>query len=271
MFLKQVLIIATLYLSISISLAQTNTHGGYYQYSFAGSGAYGIASIYPTSDSTLKFYLELNKGGTSMNGGGLLGELELYDANSGEYAAIDDDEICCLHFQFNDDTLRITTANNGFECGFGAGVAADGVFVRKNKTISQTYTESMIGTLRWFELHELTDTTLSNEVVLVVNPSYNTYDQLFESYEGFGDLDYYFNQSINALLRYLNDMGVDVVGTSSRSFNFKCEGTERQLLITDEHPFAVLYYDGANYPTLIEGPQKIEYYEAIFDSLLLGY
>ena len=120
------------------SYAQIKEYEGVYSYgNNLDSGSIGIAFIYPNSDSTLLFHLDLNRGAPSYNNGTLSAEIKLNKKGEGNFSRTDDDYMNChLQFRFKNDTLFIKTINGAYECGYGHSVYSDGVFIKsKNKTL----------------------------------------------------------------------------------------------------------------------------------------
>src|SRR5689334_3486965 len=82
---------------------RTQKFGGSYSYGKdIEKGRIGWAEIYPETDSTILFYLELNRGAPSYNMGQLYGRLLIKD-NAGIYYSIDQHNSigCKLHFTFS--------------------------------------------------------------------------------------------------------------------------------------------------------------------------
>ena len=109
---------------------ETARYAGTYSYFFEG-GRFGSVTVYPETDSTVLFYLDVNRGEPSYNMGMLYGRLVIHDGKGTysrqfEYA----DVPCELSFTFTENQLVIESVNENDDCGFGFGVYADGTFGR---------------------------------------------------------------------------------------------------------------------------------------------
>jgi len=141
--MKQRILLGLLFLSF-ISFGQTKTvsknkffttkYAGIYSYGKdIEKGRIGAILIYPETDSTILFYIELNRGAPSYNMGSLYGQVKLKGDTGVFYTKVDDAEIDCKWtFHFTKNSLRITTVDEDNYCGFGYTVIADGKFKRKS-------------------------------------------------------------------------------------------------------------------------------------------
>ncbi len=134
--MKTVLILCLIVLSNSI-YAQTPINQ-LLTYKYTGTYSYGkdiekerIGNIfiYPETDSTILFYIDLNRGAPSYNMGSHYGRVVIkngmgifYTKNQYENGA------CQWSFEFSNKSLTIKTIKNNFDCAMGHGVYADGVF-----------------------------------------------------------------------------------------------------------------------------------------------
>ena len=108
-------------------------YGGVYSYgTTADSGHVGTIYIYPDSDSTLLFYLELNRGAPSYNSGAIVGQMNIYSPGEADFTIIkEEDRInCSMNFWFTNDSLYIRTNDQADDCGYGYGIYSDGDFKR---------------------------------------------------------------------------------------------------------------------------------------------
>ncbi len=91
-------------------------------------GAVGSVIVYPLTDTSALFFLDVCRGAPSYNLGHLLGQMTIKD-NVGTYAEIDSDYMdCVLKFEFNKDELIVTTEEGHYDCGFGHAVYADHIY-----------------------------------------------------------------------------------------------------------------------------------------------
>jgi hypothetical protein len=127
----------------TICLGQIN-YSGEYGYSFkpqgkppkdeAGEGPQGNLTLLKIDENVYRFWLDVNKGWPSYN----MGEADGTITIKGDSAVSDNtyesaENKCLLHFYFKKDKVVIATDANGFDCGFGHGVYADGDYKRKKK------------------------------------------------------------------------------------------------------------------------------------------
>lgn len=115
----------------------TSKYAGLYSYGTdIEKGGIGTILIYPETDSTVLFYIDLNRGAPSYNMGSLYGRVKITDGKGTFYAKTDlTDQGCKWSFQFNDNSLVIKTIDDQYECGFGGLVYADGTY---NRTSTKT-------------------------------------------------------------------------------------------------------------------------------------
>ena len=81
------------------------------------------------SGNRVRFELELNRGAPSYNSGIASGELVL-NGHLGIYQPVDYPK-CALVFVFLEDAVEIGQVGSGADCGFGYGVVAGQVLLRK--------------------------------------------------------------------------------------------------------------------------------------------
>lgn len=124
------------------SIPRTEIYAGVYGYgSNLKKGATGRLLINPESDSTILFYLKLNRGGPSFNSGETYGRIKLKDKSSGVYSRIDTTwgYNCVLSFYFKEDKVVIEPLNE--KCGYGWKVYPGGEFKRKSSKIPDGFTD----------------------------------------------------------------------------------------------------------------------------------
>lgn len=92
----------------------------------AENGRVGSLIVYPLTDQTALFFLDVSRGAPSYNQGQIFGEMTIKD-NIGIYDTKSDDEFlnCFLKFKFNNKEVKIGTGEGRYECGFGYAVYAD--------------------------------------------------------------------------------------------------------------------------------------------------
>ena len=121
--------------------AQADTFGGTFSYGESGDKPSGIIYIYPTTDSTYLFYLEVSRGAPSYNSGAISGDMNKWSESAVFFQRFDEFNgvQCGLYFTLVDDNLIITTNENLNECGYGYGVVSDGTYIRQTYDIPEFY------------------------------------------------------------------------------------------------------------------------------------
>jgi hypothetical protein len=133
-----------------ISKLLTAKFAGLYAFGNSPENEAGSIIIYPETDSTVVFYIELNRGAPSYSSGSAYGRIKLKNGKGLFYAKPEDAENGCKWLLvFSGNRLKIETRENEFDCGFGHGVYADGEYVRKSKAIIP-YFETMEGEKMFF-------------------------------------------------------------------------------------------------------------------------
>lgn len=113
------------------------------RYSFGDNvekGPVGSVIVYPLTDSSALFYLDVCRGAPSYNLGQLWGQLSIKD-NVGTYdSKIEDDDLnCVLKFEFSTENLKVTTDEKHDDCGFGHAVYADNTYKLVDKSIPKYF------------------------------------------------------------------------------------------------------------------------------------
>lgn len=103
-------------------------------------GPGGTVLLYPESDSTMLFYMEVEKGEPANSIGRLTGKISL-KSNKGIFTMNNSQgiPICKLSFQIEKRFLDIRTVDGLNDCGFGPGVRADNRFFRYSGEIPECY------------------------------------------------------------------------------------------------------------------------------------
>ena len=108
--------------------------------------------MYPNSENTLLFYLELNRGAPSYNSGAIVGQMNIYSPGKANFAMVkENDRIDCrMNFLFTKDSLYIRTNNNADNCGYGHAVYSEGDFKRIKKKVPDFFID-ISGEETWFK------------------------------------------------------------------------------------------------------------------------
>lgn len=98
-------------------------------------GAVGSVIVYPLTDNSALFFLDVCRGAPSYNLGQMFGQMTIKD-NIGIYdSKLDDEDInCLLKFEFNSEGLKVTAVEGRDDCGFGHAVYADNTYKRLDKS-----------------------------------------------------------------------------------------------------------------------------------------
>lgn len=130
-------------------ILKTQKFGGSYAYGKdLEKGRIGNLSIYPETDSTVLFYLDLNRGAPSYNMGNLYGRIKILNS-SGIFYLTGNGADCKFNLSFSKDFANIKTLEEKSNCFFGYAVYADGNFKRRSKQIPQ-YFQSPTGDTTYF-------------------------------------------------------------------------------------------------------------------------
>jgi hypothetical protein len=99
----------------------------------------GKLLFYPTSDSSVIFNIDLNKGAPSYNMGSLTERL-VFKNNEAIFFESDSFGFNCkINFKFSGDKVVVSTDGDYSDCGFGNGVQADGEFKLIDSKIPKYY------------------------------------------------------------------------------------------------------------------------------------
>ena len=111
----------------------------------------GTIFIYPETDTTILFYIDLNRGAPSYNMGSLYGRVRITNGvGTFETKFGFGDKGCRWTFKFLKNNLIIKTVDGQDKCGFGAYVFADGEFKQTSNKTSD-YFEDMEGRKFYFK------------------------------------------------------------------------------------------------------------------------
>ncbi len=119
----------------------TSKYQGVYSFgNDAKKEAVGSIIVYPESDSTVLFHLDICKGPPSYNLGELFERLVIKgDSALCFYKDKFDENGCKLKMHFKGNKLIIETVEGFKECGFGVNVYADEMYYRHKKKIPQYF------------------------------------------------------------------------------------------------------------------------------------
>ncbi len=119
---------------------KTAQYAGKYSYGEGAEYGMGEVIVYPESDTTVLFYIQLIVGEPSYNMGDLYGRITLIDGKGVfERKSSYSDEGCKWTMTFADNKLVIEILDEQYECGFGYGVYADGEYTRKSNAIPEYF------------------------------------------------------------------------------------------------------------------------------------
>ncbi len=126
--------------SVPAPIIMARDYAGKYSFgTHPDSGATGVIQLYPLSDTSLLFYLDVNRGAPSYNMGAMLGEINVHNGTA-IYSLKEGDYIDCqLNISFNADTLSITSPDGKSACGFGYGVYPDGKYLLQSHVLPKFF------------------------------------------------------------------------------------------------------------------------------------
>ena len=103
-------------------------------------GPVGSVIVYPLTDNSALFFLDVCRGAPSYNLGQLFGQITIKD-NIGTYdSKIDGDDFnCVLKFKFTSGQLQVITESGHDDCGFGGNVYADNEYKLIDKSIPKYF------------------------------------------------------------------------------------------------------------------------------------
>lgn len=115
----------------------SSKYAGNYSYGKDIEGPTGSICIYPETDTTVLFYIDINRGAPGYNMGSIYGQMKIVNSIGIFYTKFDYlDYGCKLTFHFSKNNLIV----KGIEqegCGFGNAVYADGNYKKtSNKVLS---------------------------------------------------------------------------------------------------------------------------------------
>ena len=124
-------------------MASTNSPrtGGKYEFGEdIEKGPIGLVSVYPLTDTTALFYLDVNRGAPSYNMGLLAGQMKISN-NIGIYnsKSTDNEKGCVIKFTFGNNKLEVSTDAKKDDCGFGFNVYADNTYKLVDSKIPEFY------------------------------------------------------------------------------------------------------------------------------------
>lgn len=127
-------------LSVPLLPAQlTSKYAGTYSYDRGEKGSATIR-VYPESDTTVLFYIDINRGAPSYHMGIMYNRLVVYGDSARFYTRLEYMDMGCeWAFIFSKKGLQISTINGESGCGFGYGVHADGKYIRKSRKIPRHF------------------------------------------------------------------------------------------------------------------------------------
>ncbi len=113
-------------------------------------GPVGSLHLYPNSDSTSYFYLELFHGAPSYRSNVLTGFIKVLDTNRAVYNTQGQGGGCIFELNLKDDKIQITTDPQRSDCFFFASFSADGTYKCKSSERPLYYIDRSADTI-YFE------------------------------------------------------------------------------------------------------------------------
>lgn len=140
-------------LSIHAMNGQEIIYDGVYSYGTTpDSGRTGVIYVSQNSDSTLLFYLELNRGAPSYNSGAIVGQMNIYSPGEADFTMKKEADFinCSMNFWFTNDSLYIRTNDKADDCGYGHAVYSKGDYKKIDKERPEYFLDRS-GEKYWFK------------------------------------------------------------------------------------------------------------------------
>ncbi len=133
-------IIPTFCIGQTSNLLLTSKYGGVYRWkSKVTEDRGGVVYVYPESDTAILFFLGLNGGAPSYNSGELYGRINISNDTGVFFNSSYPGADCKFRFTFIGGNLNVKTMEDKYDCGFGAGIGADGEFKRESTIIPEYF------------------------------------------------------------------------------------------------------------------------------------
>jgi hypothetical protein len=142
--MKQILLIGLLFSTLFVSgqtdkrqLLKTAKYAGVYAFGKnTGKRGMGSITIYPETDTTILFFIDIYGGAPSYNLGQLYSRLTINNGQGVYYSKEDlEGKGCKWQVTINSKALTIKTLDNCYACGFGNNIYADNQYKQKSKAI----------------------------------------------------------------------------------------------------------------------------------------
>jgi len=123
------------------SNSKTTKYAGIYSFGDnIEKGPVGSVTVFPESDTSILFYVDICKGAPSYNLGQRYGRLKIENGKGIYYFKEDGDKKGCKwNVAISDNILTIKTLDDCYECGFGANVIADNSYDLINNKIPLSF------------------------------------------------------------------------------------------------------------------------------------
>lgn len=122
----------------------TSKHLGIYGFDFSKEleGNQGLLLIYPESDTSVLFHLNVCIGAPSFNLGIATGRL-IVKNDSALYQPAEYESSCKIKFYFKDNEIKLETVSGFGDCGFGMNVYADATYKLEKKVTPKYYSNGL--------------------------------------------------------------------------------------------------------------------------------
>ncbi|MFT3794323.1 hypothetical protein [Flavobacterium sp.] len=119
---------------------KTAIYAGIYTFGNDTEAPNGSIIIYPETDTSVLFYIDLANGAPAYHVGALYGRAEV-EKGKGEFFQKSDgaENNCRWKMAFDKDKLTIETVEGQYDCGFGQAVYADEIYLRKKQQIIEYF------------------------------------------------------------------------------------------------------------------------------------
>jgi hypothetical protein len=110
---------------------KTSKYQGVYSYGTKPENGAGQITIYPETDSTVLFFIDICRAG-DLSIGQTYSRLKISEGQGMYYSNEDGGNGCKWQVTINKGLLTIKTLDNAYDCGFGHGVGANGIYKQKS-------------------------------------------------------------------------------------------------------------------------------------------
>jgi len=215
-------------------------------------GPSGSVEIYPLTDSSALFHLELSLGAPSYNSGEATGQMAIKDG-IGTYAQKDDFGDCTLKFKFAPQYVDVTTEPGHEECGFGFNVSASNKYELVNKSVPEYFINSQGDTIFFKSLvaqPRETQPAAKPDTLYITETSYVQIWITADDYvDETGDGSFYMGNALGKV----EELGIKGVSVDKDSYvSFALAGGKQHIINSNDNRYAILLYKKGQKPIYLD-------------------